>query len=293
MSIETERFQVAATDGYTLGAYRYRAASPRGIVVVASATGVPQAFYRRFAQFVATEHYDVVTFDYRGLGESAPSSLKGFEMDYRDWATKDLEAVVAMLSAESLPLYLVGHSYGGHALGLISNHECIRAACFFGVGSGWHGWMPRLEGIRVWLMWHLIAPVLVQARGYLGWSVLGMGEDLPMGVYRQWKRWCGFPGYFFDDPQQPQMKHKFAQVKTPIRAFTALDDLWALPASRDAFVRHYTSSRVEKTEIEPKAFGAAIGHMGYFRSRAQPLWPQALAFFEAHQGVSPEAAGGR
>ncbi|WNQ02454.1 hypothetical protein ROJ25_06300, partial [Pseudomonas aeruginosa] len=24
----------------------------------------------------------------------------------------------------------------------------------------------------------------------MAWSLLGMGDDLPLGVYRDWKRWC-------------------------------------------------------------------------------------------------------
>jgi predicted alpha/beta hydrolase len=28
--------------------------------------------------------FDVVTFDYRGIGGSSPNSLRGFEMDYLD-----------------------------------------------------------------------------------------------------------------------------------------------------------------------------------------------------------------
>ncbi len=281
MSIDVQPFSIAATDGYPLSARRYSAAAPRGIVLIAGATGVPQAFYRRFAEYSACEGYDVATFDYRGIGESAPESLKGFRMDYRDWARKDLGALVAHLSCEGLPLYLVGHSYGGHALGLLDNHDKISAACFLGTGAGWHGWMPGLERLRVMLMWNVIAPVLVRVKGYLGWSVLGMGEDLPLGVYRQWKRWCSFPQYFFDDPCYPDMKAQFARVKTPIKAVTALDDLWAMPRSRDAFVRHYTGSDLVREDVDPRLVGASgIGHMGYFRSQAKALWPRILGFFE-------------
>jgi predicted alpha/beta hydrolase len=51
-------------------------------------------------------------------------------------------------------------------------------------------------------MWRVVAPALVRWKGYLPWSLLGMGEDLPLGVYRQWRRWCGYPHYFFDDPRR-------------------------------------------------------------------------------------------
>lgn len=96
-----------------------------------------------------------------------------------------------------------------------------------------------------------------------------MGEDLPLGVYQQWKRWCGFPNYFFDDPDYPEMEERFAAVKTPIKAVNAVDDKWAMPQSRDAFLKYYTGSVLEIQDLKPQDIGLrAIGHMRYFRSQA-------------------------
>ena len=269
-----------ATDGYELKGRHYKSTATKGIIIIASATGVPQGFYQKFAQFAVDNHYDVVTFDYRGIGESAPHSLRGFDMDYRDWASKDLHAVVDTASETGLPIFLIGHSYGGHALGLIDNHHKITAAYFFGAGAGWHGWMPLLERVRVTIMWNLIAPIITRIKGYLGWSALGMGEDLPLGVYKQWKRWCRFPNYFFDDPNYPEMKQRFAKVKVPIEATTATDDKWAMPSSRDAFMQHYNNADLAKVDIDPSKSGMnTIGHMGYFRSSSSMLWTDVIEFF--------------
>jgi hypothetical protein len=41
------------------------------------------------------------------------------------------------------------------------------------------------------------APLLASWRGYLPSSLLGMGEDLPLGVYRDRRRWRAFPHYLF------------------------------------------------------------------------------------------------
>ena len=85
-----------APDGYALQALRYPARGPRvGHLLVAGATGVPQRHYRRFAEFAAERGLEVWTLDYRGIGLSKPPSLRGFRMDYRDWARLDLAAVVA------------------------------------------------------------------------------------------------------------------------------------------------------------------------------------------------------
>ena len=277
------RVTIPAVDGYALAATSYPAiGAERARLIVAGATGVPQGFYRRFAEYASARGYSVLTFDYRGVGESAPRSLRGFEADFLDWARLDLSAVVDQFSAGGdAPLYLVGHSYGGHALGLLPNHARIDGMYMFGVGAGWHGWMPRRERPRVWLMWSVIGPLITRWKGRLAWSMLGMGEDLPIGVYRQWKRWCNYPRYFFDDPTVPEIAEGFARVRTPILALNATDDLWAPPRSRDAFMSGYRHAPWHGIDVEPSTRGLGkLGHMGYFRQHAEPLWAGALDWFE-------------
>ena len=276
-----------APDGYALAAVRYPARSaPKGHLVVAGATGVAQRFYRRFAEYAASRGYTTLTLDYRGIGGSRPASLRGFEMNYLDWAQLDLAAAVdaALDSAakDGTPLFMVGHSYGGHAFGLLPQHQRIAGFYTFATGAGWHGWMPPLERLRVLAMWRLIGPVSTRLAGYLPWSRLGMGEDLPLGVYRQWRHWCGFPRYFFDDPTLcADMTERFASVRTPIVAANALDDLWAPPASRDAFMAGYSRADWRALDIDPRASGLGpIGHVGYFRLAAQPLWDGVLDWFD-------------
>ncbi len=270
-----------AADGYALSATLYPAAQPIGQLLVGSATGVPQGFYRRFAEYAASRGYTTLTLDYRGIGGSAPASLRGFDMDYLDWAEQDLAAAVEYLSRSELPLYMVGHSFGGHAFGLLPNHQAIQGLYTFGTGAGWHGWMPRGEQLRVLLMWRVIGPLIVRSKGYLAWRKLGMGEDLPKGVYQKWKHWCRYPRYFFEDPQMPGLEARFATITTPLTAVSATDDLWASPASRDAFMSAYRSADYRAITVDPASRQLKpLGHMGYFRPHAQPLWQDALDWFD-------------
>ena len=85
---------VEALDGYPIATRHYEADDARARIVVAGATGVPQGFYRSFAAHAAGRGFDVLTFDYRGVGDSAPDTLRRFRMDYRDWARLDLASVL-------------------------------------------------------------------------------------------------------------------------------------------------------------------------------------------------------
>jgi len=294
-SPEARPIELVASDGFRLSATCYEPAGvPQAHLVVAGATGVPQGFYRRFALHAAQHGYRTLTLDYRGIGQSAPASLRGFEMQYLDWAHFDLAAAVEAMADDTRPLFMVGHSFGGHAFGLLPNHHRVARFVTFATGAGWHGWMPPLERVRVLAMWRVLGPLLTRWKGYLPWSLLGMGEDLPLNVYRQWRHWCRFPRYFFDDPAMAGVEARFAAVRTPILAANALDDSWAPPRSRDAFMAAYRQADVRAVDIDPRRFGPearGIGHMGYFRPSARPLWDEVLAWFAQHPEVdTPQRA---
>ena len=174
--MNTLPIQLKAADGYMLAATHFSAASGQWIVM-AGATAVPRGFYKRFAEFAQARGINVITTDYRGIGESKYGSLKGFEMEYADWSRYDLAAAVDY-AAERGKVWLVGHSLGGHAVGQLPRPNELQAAYVCGVGAGWHGWMPRPERYRAWLLWNVIGPVTTRIYGYNPMSKLGMGEDL-------------------------------------------------------------------------------------------------------------------
>jgi predicted alpha/beta hydrolase len=280
--------RIVAADGYALATHRFQTSqAPRGVVVMAGAIGVPQRFYHRFAEFACERGHDVVTFDYRGIAGSAPPSLRGFRMDFRDWGRLDMAAVVDAGASHAVslgvPLYVVAHSFGGHALGMLPNHDRVRACLTYGTGAGWHGWMPNGERLKVMALWNIVGPMLTAWKGYLPWSILGMGEDLPLDVYRQWRKWCQYPRFFFDDPEiGAEMRTMYARVRTPILALSALDDAWSPPRSRDAFLSGYSNATRQTQDLDARQLGTgALGHMGYFRSRAATLWPAALDWLES------------
>jgi len=278
-SVATQSF--TASDGYALIGTLYT--PEHGIkanIVLCCATGVPQAFYRRFAEYATQFSYQVLTFDYRGVAQSAPKQLKGFKMSYLDWGTLDLAAAIDFLAQDPIPLFMVGHSYGGQALGLAPNHAKVTAMYCFGTGAGWHGYMPFKEKMKVQVIWNIIFPPMVAVTGYLPWSKLNMGADLPIGVYQQWRKWCKNPTYFFADPEQHALIAQYAQVKTPIYAVSALDDDWALPNSRHAFMQHYRQAPMQFINISASDYGLKeIGHMGYFRKGAEKIWDEILQAF--------------
>jgi predicted alpha/beta hydrolase len=141
--------------------------------------------------------------------------------------------------------------------------------------------MPPLERIKVLAMWHGLGPLLTACSGYLSWSSLRLVEDLPLEVYRQWKRWCRYPNFFLGDPAMQRVALGFARVRTPIMAANSFDDRWSPPTSRDAFMVGYQNARLHALDLDPAGAGVrSIGHMGYFKPEAVSLWRDALEWLE-------------
>jgi predicted alpha/beta hydrolase len=275
---------VITADQYAIQSIRFEPSTPaHSEILVGGATAVPQFFYQRFAKHANAFGFAVTTLDYRGIGKSAPSTLRGFKMNYLDWARQDLTAVLNGIhdkTGQNKPIYMIGHSYGGHAFGLMPNHRLVKKLYTFASGAGWSGYMPFAERLKVELLWKVLGPIVTPLTGYMPGAFIG-GEDLPIDVYHQWRKWCSYPNYFFDDASLQDELKQFQEVRAPIFAANSDDDLWAPPASRDAFFKGYKNAPFTRLTIEGSRFGnKGIGHMGYFRKGSESLWDDALAWFE-------------
>ncbi len=77
------------------------------------------------------------------------------------------------------------------------------------------------------------------------------------------------------------MQALYDRVTAPIIGVNSLDDKWIPPPARDAFIKHYRNSRWIGVDLDPRHVGIGpIGHMGYFRRPAEPLWSQALEWLD-------------
>ena len=152
-------------------------AAPRAAVIIPSAMGVAQNFYARFAEWLSSQGFLVVTFDYRGVGLSAPRSLRGYDVSIRDWATQDCASVIDFVKVRlpEAPLYWIGHSLGGQLLGLIPNRDKIDRVMTIATGSGyWRENAWRTKRFVLW-MWFVAVPLATRIAGYFPGQALAEG----------------------------------------------------------------------------------------------------------------------
>jgi len=284
VDVNIRDIQIPAADGFALAATLFEAGGGP-VVVMSAAAAVPRRFYRHFASFLAGDlNGSVVTYDYRGVGDSRPKSLVGFEASMRDWATRDFAGVVDWVrrTAPGRPILLVGHSFGGLALGLTDRNAFVERAVFVATISGYWGNVVGAEKLRVWLFAHLLGPLATLPLGYLPGSRLGIGEDLPRGVFADWARWIRSRHFHFEDPGLPETRH-YADYRGAILAIGLADDPWGPPKGVEAVLSRYTAARREHRHPGPRDVGAkSIGHMGFFRPEfRETLWRETADWLAA------------
>ncbi|WP_428266761.1 alpha/beta hydrolase family protein [Haliangium sp.] len=271
---------IPARDSYPLAATLYRPeGQPRRVVLVNSATATPRRFYRHFAAALRDAGYLVLTYDYRGIGDSRPQNLRGFAATMSDWAFHDMAGVVDWIVAEHAPerLFLVGHSFGGQVAGMLDNAAAVSGMLAFSAQSG--HW--RLQGgeqkATVCFHVHVTLPVLSTLFGYMPWSAVGAGEDLPKGAALQWAGWCRRREYLLGDDTLPI--ERFQRFTAPILAYSIDDDKWGTARAVDALMAAYPN--VERRHLSPTQVGLpAIGHFGYFKPGASHLWHDAITWLD-------------
>ncbi len=284
---------IPAEDGYALGASLFL---PRGAkrhaVLINSATAVPRKIYRRFAGYLARRGSAVLTYDYRGIGDSRqralngatrPKSLAGFKASMSDWAALDITAAVRWMRERyhNLPLGYVGHSFGGQALGLLPNNAEVRRALFVAAQAGYWKLMDSPERYRVYALLNFAGAPVNRLFGYTpGWAV--GGEDLPKGVFEQWKRWVMSPRYLFDEPNFKALSN-FINYTGALRSIHLADDPWATRPSVELLCAGFKATTPDIVTITPADAGVAeIGHLGFFRpEHRDTLWRGAAEWLEA------------
>jgi predicted alpha/beta hydrolase len=287
-AIDVALSSIAAADGFALGATWFDGGGSdrSSVVVIASATGVKRRYYDKFARFLASRGHDVVTFDYRGIGDSRPRSLRGFHATMREWGTLDLSGVLAAAEerAHGRSVTLVAHSVGGQLLGQAENNGIVQRALFVGAQHGyWRHWSLERRTVLA-PIWYGAIPVFSRVMGYFPAPWFGLGEELPKGVALEWAHWCT---HRWAMPGAPNDVHRerFRRLTIPIHAVSVSDDTFAPKPAVDALLTFYERAAVTHEHVRPREVGFdAIGHFGYFRSFVAPvLWEPAARWIEGER----------
>ncbi len=279
-----------ARDGYALSGLIVAPHAPRAALLISPGTGFPKAFYLKFAQYAASRGYAALVYDYRGMGDSAPPSLRGFPAKMSDWGRLDMPAALDALAtaAPGVPISIVGHSAGAQLVGLMPNADCVAKVAGIAASVGYWRWQPMPFRLVAVTLWFLYGPFCVATLGYVPDGKLWQGLALPPGVFREWRRWCRDVRYFGVDFDGPLRERHFDSVRADFRVFAFTDDPIGNPEAVPALLRYYSNAATSIEWIAPRDVGApSIGHHGFFYSRfRETLWKRVVDWLDAPRALS-------
>jgi predicted alpha/beta hydrolase len=297
------------------------AGGDHGSVIINTATGVLARYYHPYARFLAANGFEVLTYDYRGIGLSRPASLRHSGYRWRDWGEQDFDAALCFMldrrasaggskidgtifdSADgppagvsgtggfkAPPMLVVGHSIGGFLPGLSAHANRIDRMLTMGAQYAyWRDYAPARRR-KLFFKWHVAMPLLTAVFGYFPGRRLGWLEDLPAGVAHEWSFRRAHMEHNHPPSARQSVLDRFAAVTAPILALAMADDeLGTLPAIRRTLA-YYRNARITTVSLSPADFGFdQIGHFGLFHDRhADGFWRATLSWLQ--DGINPWTA---
>jgi predicted alpha/beta hydrolase len=243
----------------------------RRVIVISASAAVTQEFYFEIACFFRQNNFAVVSFDFRGTGDSAPPTLKGYKASLANWALQDTDAVL-LYTKTHFPkheLIFIGHGIGGEIIGLTPASQFINRIIL--VNSALSCSRLRRWSERIWIGGMKgFVKVISWLFGYFPGEGLKILKNLPKGVMYEWVHWCNNVNGLFDEFSD----HNYRRLEVPLLAFSFSDDWRSQETSVKALLEHFASACITWYHINPKQLNQLrVGHSNFFKTRFKKnLW---------------------
>lgn len=274
----SEHVAFKAADGRSLTGRVILPSEPKAVMTINAATGYRMNFYEDFARAAAEAGWAAMIYDYRGQGLSRPGTPRDEAARMLDWGRYDIPAAAKYISQRfpGLPFDYVGHSVGGQFVGLAGQEVDIRRVAFLASGSGHWAYHPGIMRFKVMMFWYYFGPTRLALLGHIPQGKIWRGDDLPRGVFRDWRRWASRGDYFTEDLRDEGLLEAMQSLKAPIRAWLADDDDLMSEGSTRWLLDFYRDAPSELQVIRASSTPSGkVGHDGFFRmSLSEVFWPQ-------------------
>lgn len=276
-------FEIRTRDGKKIGLSSYHPDQGIAKVMIIAPTGeLTKKGYHDFASFMCELGFTVITFDYRGMGSSAPEELKGYKASMHQWAVLDIDSVI-LYAKNSYPAHeivYVGHCVGGEMVGLAQASQYINKLILVNSALSCRKfWSLRYKlklttsKAGVWL--------LNKVFGYYPGKRIGYEENVPGGVMKEWAGWCSLPNGLFD--LYPD--NNYCKLQIPLLAFSFSDNPHSPPKAVQELLNHFSNASITWHHIKPATIGMKkIGHSGFFEPVMEPtLWTMMMDWLNKNE----------
>ncbi len=267
MNFRMPSFNLNSSENRAINCQLFENDSSSTILIIVSAMGVKQSFYKNFSEFAEASGISVITFDYSGIGNSLNGNIKNYRDSLYSWGNKDLETVIKY-SIEKFPHHkkvIIGHSVGGQLIGLAPSSVHLDKMILISAQSGFWGFWKGFDKVKMFLNWYLLFPTLTYFIGYMPSKRFSKMENLPANVAKEWAKWCRNPNYLFD--YFSEEKTFFNKIKCAATSISFDDDFFAPKKSVDWLSQKFQNVTLKRKHFFPNDFNVTkIGHFDLFKN---------------------------
>ncbi len=259
------------------------------LLVINSATGVKQQVYFSFANYMASFGYTVITYDYRGIGESKPASMRAFRATMRDWGSLDFRAVTEFVQNRfpTFRKYCLGHSVGALILGMNPDSLLFRRFVFIGTQKAFVGNLSLRTAALGYLGFAFLLPLTTALWGYFPAHRFGLGESLPTGTAHDW-RTLVIHRKSTNKLLQRNGENFASSLNQGVLVVRAEDDTWLTDkAVRKLMEETYPNMTPTYRLLHTsESANREIGHINFFRNYNRNLWKVVLDYLEQDETLN-------
>ena len=274
-------YLAASGDRYPLevACYAPFAKSPiETAIVINAGAGINKRLYEPFACWLADHGLAVYAYDYRGIGGSRGKTIRGLQATIEDWGSKDCAGVIAFARTmhPASKIHVFAHSIGSIVTGFARDSCNIERIVMLSPHTGYAGDYAPKARLAMFILWHLLSPIVSRVIGYFPGRALGLPEDLPLGIVRRWA----------SRRSQRSLRDdvglaSFTHIQSCILALRPYDDPFATHAAFARVRAQFPACHFDEMLIPEDIFGSRtkVGHFGFFNPDSRPLWSLVLEWF--------------
>jgi predicted alpha/beta hydrolase len=284
---------LGAPDGVSAEGRLYLGEGPvRAGVVLTPAMGVPARYYDAFAAELAAHGLSVLVAELRGIGTSSVRAGRGVDFGYHELAALDLPTALAALRerCEGVPLFLAGHSLGGHVSLLFAAlfPGEVAGVALIASGSPYYLAWPAGYRLGALALFRLLAGIS-RRLGYLPGRALGFGGREARRLIAEWAVW-GRTGRLEPRGAPPGLGRAIAALDLPVLSLSFGGDRWAPYGPIEELLAALPRAQKTRVHFRRGALGAPVDHFRWAKHPARPA--RALADWALAAAAGGEAPAG-
>ncbi|WP_066018107.1 alpha/beta fold hydrolase [Endozoicomonas atrinae] len=265
-------------DGFHLAGTEFLPRHANGIgLIINGATGVVRKYYQAYAEFLCQQGFTVLTYEFRGIGESQSVNSDAPAPSMLHWGQRDMDAVLTdfIQRHPQLTVKGIGHSMGGQLLGILPDNN--RYSGFLNIASQhiyWKHWPLKDRPLTIAFFFGVL-PLFYTLTGGLPKWVLG-AEYLPRQVARDWSRFGRKKSYIADLDGRP-LRDGFRGFTGKMRFYGIADDRrFAPPTAVYQLEKLFSNADSHVKILNPRDYQMkSIDHFGFFKkSMNRQAWQE-------------------